>query len=452
MPLLLRQPRTSQPQGPATINWSNPASRGLISADLPQAGNLYSPYTKGAWTKNGTLSASVCPFGVSVLNAASGYWSRASLLTTTGPITVCIAFTPATITGSEGIWSVAGTNASGTPKYLLQRNGADIRLWAGGAYQVTLTGVAAIGKPLFIALSVLLNGDNFVNNVVTLSVNGKGSTSASFTNGSVGTNEYFGSGFSAPALGHYGLHWASTFYSDLARVNGLSANPWQIFTPQSRQLWLPTSGVGSHTTTGALAAQSATIAGTATHLKLHTTTGALAGQAATISGAALHPHTTSGALVAGSATIAGTAARAATGTHATSGALIASAAVIAGTAAHLKVHTTTGALAAGSATISGLAAGPIVLSVGGGGFIPQKSYRYRYKVDEKLDAIAPEVAQVIKAEAIAHIDDPKAAQVKTALASVGIDYKKAYQQIYKELVQEMRDEEEQIAIAIALMI
>ena len=91
-------------------------------------------------------------------------------------------------------------------------------------------------------------------------------------------------------------------------------------------------------------------------------------------------------------------------------------------------------------------------SVGGGGFLPQKSYSYRYKTDDKLDAIAPEVAQVIKSAAAANLDDAKAVQVKTALKSVGLDYKKAYQQIYTELVQEMRDEEEQIAIAIALMI
>ena len=96
--------------------------------------------------------------------------------------------------------------------------------------------------------------------------------------------------------------------------------------------------------------------------------------------------------------------------------------------------------------------GPPIISLGGGGFLPQRSYQYRYKTEERLDAIAPEVAQVIKAEAIAHIDNAKAVQVKTALKSLGIDYKKAYQQIYLDLVQEMRDEEEQIVTAIALMI
>lgn len=172
----------------------------------------------------------------------------------------------------------------------------------------------------------------------------------------------------------------------------------------SRDIVLPISAAsGTHTTTGALAAQSATIAGSATHLLLHTTTGALSAQAATISGAAQHQHAATGALAAQAATVAGSAAHltlhattgalsaqsstiagaaahqhAATGalqaqsatiagsadhtaagsSHSTSGALSAQAATIAGSATHLTLHTTTGALSAQSATIAGAALHP----------------------------------------------------------------------------------------------
>ncbi len=110
----------------------------------------------------------------------------------------------------------------------------------------------------------------------------------------------------------------------------------------------------SHATSGALAAQSATIAGTADHRTLHPTSGALASQSATIAGSATHLllHTTTGALSAQAATISGAAQH----QHAATGALAAQAATVAGSAAHLTLHTTTGALSAQSATIAGSAA------------------------------------------------------------------------------------------------
>lgn len=133
---------------------------------------------------------------------------------------------------------------------------------------------------------------------------------------------------------------------------------------------------GSFSTTGALTAQTATVAGTAAHLTLHTTTGALLAQSAVIAGTAAHPHiaagilaaqeatvagaatagavfTTSGALEAGAATVAGSATHLTL--HTATGALVAQAAEVAGTAVHITVHASTGALVAGSATVVGAA-------------------------------------------------------------------------------------------------
>ncbi len=130
----------------------------------------------------------------------------------------------------------------------------------------------------------------------------------------------------------------------------------------------------SHTTTGALVSDAATVAGTAVHLTLHATTGALVAGSATVAGTAAHQHVATGALVAQAATVAGTAthltlhtstgalvagsatiAGAAAAQFTTSGALVSDAAVVAGSSAHLTLHTTTGALSADSATISGAA-------------------------------------------------------------------------------------------------
>jgi hypothetical protein len=116
-----------------------------------------------------------------------------------------------------------------------------------------------------------------------------------------------------------------------------------------------------HTTTGAISAQSATVAGTAVHLTLHTTTGALSADVATVAGAADHStaggtHPTTGALSADAATVAGTAAHLTL--HTSTGTLSADGATVAGTAAHFTLHATTGALAADSATVAGESARP----------------------------------------------------------------------------------------------
>ena len=75
-----------------------------------------------------------------------------------------------------------------------------------------------------------------------------------------------------------------------------------------KDVWQQTAST-SHTATGALTADSATVAGTAEHLTLHSSTGALSAQEATVAGTAAHLtlHTATGALIADAATISGAA-------------------------------------------------------------------------------------------------------------------------------------------------
>lgn len=114
---------------------------------------------------------------------------------------------------------------------------------------------------------------------------------------------------------------------------------------------------GSFTSTGALAADAATVSGTATHLTLHASSGALAAQDAVVAGTATHLtlHTATGALSADAATVAGAAALTSTGSFTSVGDLSADAAVVAGTAVHYTLHTSTGALAADAAVVAGTA-------------------------------------------------------------------------------------------------
>ena len=129
-------------------------------------------------------------------------------------------------------------------------------------------------------------------------------------------------------------------------------------TAQSSTITGTAQRLNTKTTTGALFAGSASMAGTATVVHVHATSGVLAAQSATMTGTATRTpgtveHVASGVLAAQSATMAGAALHFAL--HAASGAIAADPAVITGTALRFRPHVTSGALAADSATMAGTA-------------------------------------------------------------------------------------------------
>lgn len=147
-----------------------------------------------------------------------------------------------------------------------------------------------------------------------------------------------------------------------------------------------TIGAGSSfSTSGALSADDATVAGSATHLTLHTSSGALTAVSASISGSANHSpgHVASGNLSAQAAAVVGSATRFAL--HETSGALAADSASIDGIAAQRQDHLTEGAFAAGPATIAGTATHiSLNQSTSGGGSFTYAKPRKRRNHDEEL--------------------------------------------------------------------
>lgn len=253
------------------------------------------------------------------------------------------------------------------------------------------------------------------------------------------------------------------------------------------------AGGGSFSSTGALAAQDAVVAGSAAHLTLHAATGALSAQDATVSGAAVSPHLSTGALSAQAATVAGTAARlvlhgstgvleaqaaevsgsASTGAGGSFdgvGVLTAQAAAIAGSAARLALHTATGSLVADAATVAGTAvhltlhtsAGVLVAqeaTVDGVAFIGDEppapsgiDIEYEFEPalwwqrkpktlgNVKAKAKLAKVAKVIAKKAVEQVEKsaPEAqrkAEVRQAVAPMlpempGFDWKPVYDQAY----------------------
>ena len=118
----------------------------------------------------------------------------------------------------------------------------------------------------------------------------------------------------------------------------------------------------THTTTGAVSAQSATVAGAAARTAAfvtHVASGSVSAQSATADGVAKRylPHAATGAVLASSATSTGAAKRYLP--HAASGAVLSSAATTSGAAKRFAIHVATGTVTAGSASVSGSASGAV---------------------------------------------------------------------------------------------
>ena len=146
----------------------------------------------------------------------------------------------------------------------------------------------------------------------------------------------------------YAVFFWDRFLTDL-EARAFAQNPWQIFRKQSRIYFLPSAGGGAITGSGTPAAQSATVAGTAT--RTITGLGTPSAQSATAAGTAEREITGSGAPVSQDATVSGTGSVSAGVSG--SGVLSAQSATVAGTST--RTVTASGTPSAQSATVAGTA-------------------------------------------------------------------------------------------------
>lgn len=208
--------------------------------------------TRGAagWSavNTGSIQSSICAAGRGLQNTSTGYWSRANPYAGGGPLTVVIVVVPTTVSGTEGLWSIADTAASAGPSFLLQRNGADVRLYAGSAYQITFSSAAVVGKPLNIVIGLSNTTPSASGVSCSLAINGDARSAGTFSNaGAANTNEYLGSGFNGQPDGHYCLYAASNEYLPASEYASRSGNPWQISAPQTNNILIPDAAGGSVT-------------------------------------------------------------------------------------------------------------------------------------------------------------------------------------------------------------
>ncbi len=231
-------PWDSQPQEVVEVNPD------LTTLLVPARGGTFREAVGSAWTYSnaGDLSSGVAAFGRAVVNANTGYLSRTNTHTA-GPITVGFTFTPSTISGTEGFWSLGDTAASAGAHFIIQRNGADLRLYFGSAYRLTITGVFAVGVPCNIVCTFSDTVYAIADCTATVGINGRVWSVASGQNATLLTNEFFMSGYNGQPAGAYGEFWSTP--QDLsARVGEISANPWAyIYAP--RTIWVPVSAAAA---------------------------------------------------------------------------------------------------------------------------------------------------------------------------------------------------------------
>lgn len=350
----------SNPTPTLTVNVTSPPAFGLMVGVDVQSGT---PSTGSGWTSFGTFGSAVHlgraqTRSVAVSGNLTGNFGNAGLdrnntfmVVFTEPAPPAITAQPVQQTAASGATATFNATTTGATSFQWQEQVA-------GVWTNVSTGTGGTSEDYTTAtLSSADNGRQFR----LQATNAAGTTDSA---------EVFLFITGQPITGKGRKGWGSAWWRRSVRKAG-SISGLKLATLRKRpshgpnfdnedfvaawnDWFFPAASGGTHSTTGALAAQDATIAGTAAHSALHATTGALASQDATIAGTAAHLalHTSTGALSAQAATIAGTAAH----QHAATGALSAQAAAIAGTAVHNLLHTSTGALTAQDATISGAAA------------------------------------------------------------------------------------------------
>ena len=349
----LRTPRVSQPQGPTGIDWGNPITRGLVTATLPgmcqSAGAItptpqYQAGVKQSVSRLGAVARTVANYGVSLGDQPKFNFG-------TQDFTIFCVVSPVARTGTQV--AVGRYNATSGSYWLG---------YTGGAVAFSVSGVnASCTAPA--GVTDTLCGVRSAGSITAYANGVSGSAVAaagSVTATGILAIGVFGSYNSYDCVGDYALTAIWDRALSKTEILALSLNPWQIFAPDARNIWVPVAAGGpvTHATTGALTGQLGSIAGTAAHVAVHGTSGTPTGQLGSVAGSAarLRAFASTGALTGQGSAIVGSATRAGgTTTHDATGTPTGQGSAVVGTAAHVAIHGTSGTLVGTSALLAGTA-------------------------------------------------------------------------------------------------
>lgn len=266
---------TRQPQFPSRIDWQDPISRGLAFAANAGAG-FHDALTGRIGTQNGVSVVSESRHGRSydaASNASIGAsWSGSRLSTSTGngqgDFTVLVLSNPVASSTREMLFSVT----NGSTEFYLAAN-ANVSLTAASG---TVTGNTNSGGPNGVAVAGAVDGNwhtyaygrtGGATGTGKLWVDGVASSAVIVANAAMWSST------SANNIGGYtGANWgisgqvplalAWNRLLDDAEIAALTRNPWQIFQPLQRRVFVgvPSSGLNISATLGTAAADGATAA------------------------------------------------------------------------------------------------------------------------------------------------------------------------------------------------
>lgn len=270
MPLLLRQPRTSQPQGIAQIDQNNPLAVGLVEWVNPAA--AFTAVRNKQLIKSSGTTLKPSPAGLAFQGSAASAQVDIGAPGGLRSIVGNTHFTLATRVyvsdaSSDQRLIMDGASNGATPCVLLRISAG---VWEVNL-QVDAINTGLTGGTVTVGWHdvVLINNFNtnwrlIVDGVVVATYNYSGRTS--LANG-VGLR-LMANGLYTPALGFRGQMVYAAFWNRAisdAECKAVSSNPWQLAAPLSRQLWIPDAAAGP---TYALAADNGalSLAGQATGL------------------------------------------------------------------------------------------------------------------------------------------------------------------------------------------
>lgn len=435
--LILPSRRVVQPQGPVEIDRGSPLTAGIQFAYIPAFSRFSSVNNAGFQGGSAVFGAATTGQGIAYPTPPVflGSLSQSTILGVGSTRAVTGAEVGQISSGGDAIFSERGS--SGSDIYKIGLVAVDTlsaefvyRNDAGNLLQQRVKCVG-LNDGRKIAISATKNGTTHrvgINGVFSSGTIGNASTA--FTNATLTRQIGADLGDTAAAWNGYVdvvAGWDRAL--SVAEINALTDNPWQIFRPIQRRIWVPVAGGGpvTHAATGALVGAGSTVAGAASRTRVFSSAGVLQGAGALLSGSADRTgaptvHDASGALLAAGSALSGAAQRLAL--HGSSGVLAGDGAALSGNASRVAAavaHTASGALVGPGAQVNG--AGQVGEIVVANGFVftdTPSALWWKRKPKALSEEIAEQkvkrVVRVIKQIAAKQAPEQSAKQAKREVA------------------------------------
>lgn len=242
--------RYSQPQGNARIDWGNPITKGLVGAYLPQGINAVTNAAAVSITAPKTATKQ----GSGLLFAGGTEVAKYDSYQPGIPFTAVTLLVPNFSSSSatrQGVWVYQATSGSAQNRlrliWLNATNGFYLDINGGFAYTCKPTFAAGDAIALAYTRAGVTSSNQFYVNgvaatttqVVDTSNTGLPTSAAPLW---LGDDVEFASG--KRLNGTIALHLHFERVLTAAEIKSLSANPWQLFTPVARSIWVPVAAGG----------------------------------------------------------------------------------------------------------------------------------------------------------------------------------------------------------------